>query len=504
MCSRGGRSSSSIRPGVQPLLVRALRGQLALDLVVVRRSGRRPVSTRNIRPGCSRPLATTLAGSRSSTPASLPSTTRPSAVRHQRARAQPVAVQHRADEGAVGEGDAGRAVPRLHQAGVEPVEGPPGRRPSPGRSPTPPGSSSSTACGRLRPARCSSSSTSSKLAESEAPGVQTGNSRRMLPGSSVARRAAAPRGPHPVAVAPDRVDLTVVRDEPVRVRQRPGRERVGGEPASAPARSRCAPARRAGRGRTPQLVRGQHALVDDGPGGQRREVGRRRPARRLSRSACLRTQKATRSSSTPASGEPAGPAGGRSAGGRRGRPAGSGAWPPARSRPARSGRPARPARRAPPRPRPARTSPPPGGPGPPSASSAGRNTRPVAYCAGRRQLTPATARRNASGTWSMIPAPSPVLGSAPRAPRWSSRHSAASPLATTSWERRPCRSATKATPHGVVLLRRVVQALVAAGRAGGEDLRRERVREIHRVSCRHSRSITVGTTSAQRVLLSLR
>ena len=39
----------------------------------------------------------------------------------------------------------------------------------------------STACGRLRPARCSSSSTSSKLAESDAPGVQTGNSRRMSP-----------------------------------------------------------------------------------------------------------------------------------------------------------------------------------------------------------------------------------------------------------------------------------------------------------------------------------
>ncbi len=40
----------------------------------------------------------------------------------------------------------------------------------------------STACGRLRPARCSSSSTSSKFAESEAAGVQTGKSRRMLPG----------------------------------------------------------------------------------------------------------------------------------------------------------------------------------------------------------------------------------------------------------------------------------------------------------------------------------
>ena len=39
-------------------------------------------------------------------------------------RAQPVAVEHRADHGAVGEGDGGRAVPRLHERRVVPVEGP--------------------------------------------------------------------------------------------------------------------------------------------------------------------------------------------------------------------------------------------------------------------------------------------------------------------------------------------------------------------------------------------
>ena len=37
-------------------------------------------------------------------------------------------------------------------------------------------------------------------------------------------------GPHSVAVAANGVDLAVVRDEPERVRPRPGRERVGGEP----------------------------------------------------------------------------------------------------------------------------------------------------------------------------------------------------------------------------------------------------------------------------------
>lgn len=40
----------------------------------------------------------------------------------------------------------------------------------------------STACGRLRPPRCSSSSTSSKRAVSEAPGVQIGKSLSAAPG----------------------------------------------------------------------------------------------------------------------------------------------------------------------------------------------------------------------------------------------------------------------------------------------------------------------------------
>ena len=65
----------------------------------------------------------------------------------------------------------------------------------------------STACGRLRPDRCSSSSTSSKLAESEASGVQIGNSRRMLPGrfsvaSSASRAAIQFRLPRIVLISP--------------------------------------------------------------------------------------------------------------------------------------------------------------------------------------------------------------------------------------------------------------------------------------------------------------
>ena len=65
----------------------------------------------------------------------------------------------------------------------------------------------STACGRLRPPRCSSSSTSSKDAESEASGVQIGDSRLRSPGicalASIASRACMRlRLPRTVLISP--------------------------------------------------------------------------------------------------------------------------------------------------------------------------------------------------------------------------------------------------------------------------------------------------------------
>ena len=65
----------------------------------------------------------------------------------------------------------------------------------------------STACGRLRPPRCSSSSTSSKDAESEASGVQIGESRLRSPGmlvlASIASRACMRlRLPRTVLISP--------------------------------------------------------------------------------------------------------------------------------------------------------------------------------------------------------------------------------------------------------------------------------------------------------------
>ena len=63
------------------------------------------------------------------------------------------------------------------------------------------------AWGRLRPARCSSSRTSSKFAESDALGVQIGKSRLMLPGiaslaSSASRAAIQLRLPRMVLISP--------------------------------------------------------------------------------------------------------------------------------------------------------------------------------------------------------------------------------------------------------------------------------------------------------------
>ena len=77
---------------------------------------------------------------------------------------------------------------------------------------------------------------------------------------------------HPVAVALDGVDLAVVRDEAVRVRQRPRRERVGRE-ARVHQRERAGEARvgQVGEERR-ELTGGEHALVDDGARRQAREV----------------------------------------------------------------------------------------------------------------------------------------------------------------------------------------------------------------------------------------
>ncbi len=85
-------------------------------------------------------------------------------------------------------------------------------------------------------------------------------------------RAERLTGPHPVAVAGQGVDLTVVGHVAVRMGQRPRREGVGrearvdeGQPAGQPLVGQIGE-------EVGQLVRGEHALVGDGPGRERREV----------------------------------------------------------------------------------------------------------------------------------------------------------------------------------------------------------------------------------------
>src|SRR5438093_11046220 len=57
-------------------------------------------------------------------------------------------------------------------------------------------------------------------------------------------------------------------------------------------------------------------------------------------------------------------------------------------------------------------------------------------------------RRNASGTWTRIPAPSPVSGSQPHAPRWVRFWRTVSPFSMMSCERSPFTLTTKPTPAG--------------------------------------------------------
>ena len=79
-------------------------------------------------------------------------------------------------------------------------------------------------------------------------------------------------GPHAIPVAANGVDLPVVGDEPERVRQGPGREGVGGEPRVHDRDGTLGPLIAKIRVVERQLLRGEHALVDDGATGQRGEI----------------------------------------------------------------------------------------------------------------------------------------------------------------------------------------------------------------------------------------
>ena len=82
-----------------------------------------------------------------------------------------------------------------------------------------------------------------------------------------------------------------------------------------------------------------------------------------------------------------------------------------------------------------------------SDPSDGRNAIPTAYAPTSGSVIPAVARRNASGICTRMPAPSPVSGSAPVAPRCSMLHSAPSAVETMPWLARPLMSTTNDTPQ---------------------------------------------------------
>ena len=115
-------------------------------------------------------------------------------------RAQPVAVEHGADDRAVGEDDRGRAVPRLHERRVVAVEGPPGRGPWWCGSPTPRGSSSARRAAASARRGAAARAPRRSWPSRSPPACRSGRSATRSPSiSDVCEQRLA--GPHPVAVA---------------------------------------------------------------------------------------------------------------------------------------------------------------------------------------------------------------------------------------------------------------------------------------------------------------
>ena len=138
--------------------------------------------------------------------------------------AQPVAVQRRANLTAVGESDGGGAVPRLHERGIVFVEVAAFlvheriARPCFGNHHH----------HRMRERIAAHGEEFERVIETRGVGLSFVGDRPQLLDviAEVRRRHRSLPRRHPVVVAAKRVDLTVMRDHAVRVRQRPGRERV--------------------------------------------------------------------------------------------------------------------------------------------------------------------------------------------------------------------------------------------------------------------------------------
>ena len=196
-------------------------------------------------------------------------------LRHRVARrTQAVAVEHGADHGAIGERDRRRAVPRLHQRRVELVEGPPLGRHALVSGPRL-GNHHQDGV-RQRAARHDEEL--EHVVERRRVAAAFADDRQDLleiVAEELGRHQRFARL-HPVDVAAQRVDLAVVGDVPIRMRQRPRRKRVRAE-ALVHERERRLDARVAQIREHPvDLIRDQHALVDERPRREADDVERAR------------------------------------------------------------------------------------------------------------------------------------------------------------------------------------------------------------------------------------
>ena len=347
--------------------------------------------------------------------------------------AEPVAVERRADQRAVGEDQRGGAVPGLHLHGVVVVE-----------------RAQLRIDVRLLLVRLGHHHHDRVRQAATGQGEQL---EHLVERRGVARTLGADRQeradvaeqlglelrlarPHPVAVAVDGVDLAVVREHAQRLRERPGREGVGGVAGVHDGQLGGEPlVLQVGVERL-ELECRDHALVPEGAGRERDDVGAELGAGALAQAEHAAVELDARQGGRIADRRDARRTAARTPGGRRTRACRGSRRRSARraSRAARGSRSRRSARC-------------PAFSAARRSSSRGRKIMPAAYSPTGGSSKSTTARRKASGICVRMPAPSPVPASEPIAPRCSRLRSAVRARSMMSCPASPRRVATMASPH---------------------------------------------------------
>ena len=252
----------------QPFRVRSGVGQVALDLLVLDDAALLEVNEQHFA-GLQAPLADDLLIRDRQHP-DLGGHDHQLVGHDEARRAQAIAVQGRADLAAVGEGDGGRPVPRLHQGGEVFVEGlalgihqriaGPGLRDQHHH--------------RLGQRIAARQQQLQRIVEAGRVGLAVRDQRPHLVevGPQQRRLHGPPPRRHPVDVAAHRIDLAVVGDEPVGVGEPPGREGVGREPLVHQGERRHRQGVLQVEIELPDLMGQDKALVDHRPRRERRHV----------------------------------------------------------------------------------------------------------------------------------------------------------------------------------------------------------------------------------------